>query len=454
MILAGNIPSMPLFTPTVRGATRRSGVLILGLLALPLIHAKAPAAGPWPGYDIMVAADGSGDFTSIQKALQSIPAGKHERTIVFIKNGVYRERIQIGAACVTLRGESREGTRIEFGPAGDPNNRSERSVPNIVTMNVNGDDCVLQDLTVRNTQGVIGPHEVAIFGRADRTVIEDCDVLSMGADTLSLWANNGHYYHARLRITGSVDFVCPHGWCYMTDCSLYQENTKADASIWNDGSLNRDMKLVLRDCQLDGASEGWMLGRHHHDGQFYLIDCTFSQAMKDKPIYRVIYPLAGSKPAPSDASENKRLDATNRWGERAYYFNSHREGGDYAWIKDNLATAPGHPTPEQVTARWTFGGAWDPERTEGPAIVRVEPGAGQIAVVFGETVTVKGHPVLELADGGDAGYASGSGTTTLVFKLPAGSSGPARVLDLNGGAILASEASAALRGVSLAVPLP
>jgi len=334
---------MPLLPLTDRRRCRRTGALVLSLLASAPARAAAPASGAWPGYDLVVAADSSGDFTSVQKAVQSIPAGRRARTIIFIRDGVYHERVQIAAACVTLRGESRTGTRIEFGPAGNPNDPSDRGTPNIVTMNVNGDDCVLQNLTVRNTQGVIGPHEVAIFGRADRTVIEDADVLSMGADTLSLWANNGRYYHARLRITGSVDFVCPHGWCYMTGCSLYQENAHADASIWNDGSLNRDMKLVLRDCQLDGAPEGWMLGRHHHDGQFYLIDCTFSKAMKDRPIYRVVYPLTGSKPSPTDASENKRLDPTNRWGERAYYHNSHREGGDYAWIKDNLATADGHP---------------------------------------------------------------------------------------------------------------
>ena len=444
---------MPLFPPTARGVIRRSALLLLGLLALPVVRAKVAAGGAWPGYDILVAQDGSGDFTSVQQAVQSVPRGKRERTVIFIKNGVYHERVQIGAACVTLRGESREGTRIEFGPPGNPDDHSERSVPNIVTLNINGDDCVLQNLTVKNTQGVIGPHEVAIFGRADRTVIEDADVLSMGADTLSLWANNGRYYHARLKISGSVDFICPHGWCYMTDCSIYQENTKADASIWNDGSLNRDMKLVLRDCRFDGPAEGWMLGRHHHDGQFYLIDCRFSKGMRDEPIYRVTYPLRGSAPSPNDALQNKRLDATNRWGERAYYYNSHREGGDYAWIKDNLASAEGHPTPGQVTALWTFAGQWDPESKAGPSIKKVEPAADQIAVSFSEVVTVKGAPVLTLAGGGTAAYVSGSGSATLVFQLRAGSAGAARALELKGGAILASEASAALRPASLALPL-
>ncbi|MBM3853513.1 MAG: hypothetical protein FJ399_10200 [Verrucomicrobia bacterium] len=47
------------------------------------------------------------------------------------------------------------------------------------------------DLTVENTHGVIGTHAFAIYGRGDRTVIQDCDVLSQGNDTLSLWRTGG-----------------------------------------------------------------------------------------------------------------------------------------------------------------------------------------------------------------------------------------------------------------------
>jgi pectinesterase len=444
---------MPLFTPTDRGFARCCCVLVLSWFALPLAMAQPAAAAPWRGYDLLVAPDGSGDFTSIAQAVQSIPRGRRERTIIFIKNGVYHERVSVGAACVTLKGESREGTRIEFPIGNDPDYHGGSNTEQIAVMTIFGDDCVVQNLTVKNTKGFIGPHAVGIFGWGDRTVIEDGAVLSQGADTLALTRNRGgRSYQARLDLRGSVDFVCPHGWCYMTDCSFY-EVKEGEATIWHDGSRDRDMKFVLRDCRFDGTPAGWRLGRHHSGGQFYLIDCSFSKSMRDQPIARVIYPLVGNQPTQADLLLNQKYDAVNRWGERDYYFNSHREGGDYAWIKDNLSSADGHPTPEQVTARWTFGGKWDPENAVGPAIVRVEPGEGQIAVVFGETVTVKGGPRLVLANGASAPYAFGSGSRTLIFKLPAGNAGPARTLDVNGGAILASEASAILRQVSATVPL-
>jgi pectin methylesterase-like acyl-CoA thioesterase len=67
-----------------------------------------------PKPDIVVAADGSGDFKTVQAAVGSIAATNRERIVVFVKNGVYREKVRVDAAFVTLRGESRPGTRIEF----------------------------------------------------------------------------------------------------------------------------------------------------------------------------------------------------------------------------------------------------------------------------------------------------------------------------------------------------
>ena len=40
----------------------------------------------------------------------------------------------------------------------------------------------------------------------------------------------------------------------------------------------KDMKFVLRNCKFDGA-DGFNLARHHADGQFYFLDCTFARTM-------------------------------------------------------------------------------------------------------------------------------------------------------------------------------
>ena len=147
------------------------------------------------------------------------------------------------------------------------------------------------------------------------------------------------------RFEGWVDFVCPRGWCYITDSRFYGHNLSA--SIWHDGSSHKDQKFVIRYSQFDGVP-GFPLGRHHRDAQFYLLDCIFSKNMADRPIY---------------APLNSPNMVLWNWGVRHYFFNCHREGGDFAWFGDNLSTAEGSPTPTDVTASWTFGGKWNPEIT-------------------------------------------------------------------------------------------
>jgi len=407
--------------------------------------------GNFPKPDITVAADGSGDFKTIEAAVASIPETNRERVVVFVKDGVYHEKIRVDASFVTLRGQSRASTRIEFPQGSDEFTQKPDRIGRAV-VNVNGDGFVLQNLTVKNTQGVIGPHAFAIYGRGDKTVITDCDVLSDGADTLALWSHTGGgSYEARLNLRGSVDFVCPRGWCYMTDCNFYQVNLQADAAIWHDGSKNPDMKFVLRDCKFDGTNS-WILARHHHDAQFYLLDCKFSKTLRNLPPKRVIYPIDGSTPTDADIQRNHDLDARNIWGERAYFYNCHRAGGDYYWFANNLSTATNSPTPKQITAAWTFAGKWDPENKSGPTIRQIKVDAGQVSVTFSENVTVKGKPRLKLRDKTFAGYATGSGTDTLVFTIPKNSPGEVAAVKLNGGVIIACEAAVTIRAADLSLP--
>jgi pectinesterase len=400
--------------------------------------------------DLVVAADGSGDFKTVQAAVASIPRTNTERIVVFIKDGIYHEKIRVDASFVTLRGQSRPGTRIEFPQLDEDFTRNPDPIGRAVINLNQANDFVLENLTTENTAGIIGPHAFTILGTGDRAVVVDCDVLSHGADTISFWrGDRGRCYLADCRIEGSVDFVCPRGWCYMTNCSFYE--LKDTAAVWHDGSKDKDMKFVMRGCRFDGTN-GWNLARHHHDAQFYFLDCRFAKTMIDQPPFRVIYPLDGGTPGASDIQRNKDLDKSNLWGERAYYYNCHRAGGDYAWFANNLSAAPGAPKPEQISAEWTFAGKWNPENTSGPAIQKVDAQDGRIALVFNENVTVKGKPRLKLNGGGHADYASGSGGNTIAFSAAQGKAGEAVSVDLNAGAIIASEAGTTARPAQLALP--
>jgi len=310
--------------------------------------------------ELVVAQDGSGQYRSIQAALDAIPPQSGTITTILIKNGTYHEKLLVTKCNIALVGESRDSTRIVYAELRE-NWRKAHDNSDWGSAVINIDSTVtnltIANLTVYNNYGALyGSHEhqYAIWGTGTRIIIIECNILGDGGDTVSLWnKTDGMYYHSNCYFEGWVDFVCPRGWCYITDSRFYGHNLSA--SIWHDGSANRDEKFVMRYCRFDGVP-GFPLGRHHRDAQFYLLDCVFSRNMADRPIYA---PLNSPNLVPW------------AWGVRHYFYNCHREGGDYAWFEDNLSSAEGFPIPSEVDAAWSFGGRWNPEAEIPPVLPAV-----------------------------------------------------------------------------------
>ena len=304
------------------------------------IHEKA---------DIIVAQDGTGNFTKIQNAIESIEPENKEHKIILIKNGLYNEKIVIKNSYITLVGESKDDTIIQFAELRKNWMKKYPSSFGSATVNIdsNTENITFANLTIHNNYGNLHgdhDHQFAILGLGTKVSLLNCNVIADGADTVSLWAQeDGMYYHSHCYFEGWVDYVCPRGWCYITDSKFYGHNLTA--SLWHKGIGDKDQKFVIRHSYFDGVP-GFPLGRHHSDGQFYLLDCIFSENMADVPIFWPVSPNA----------------KVWEWGQRHYYDNCHRLGGDYDWFVDNLSEADKSPTREQITAEWTFAGKWNPEK--------------------------------------------------------------------------------------------
>lgn len=339
---------------------------LLFLLATGLVG-RAVAALPAPR-PVVVSARGGGDFRTVQAALNSLPAHATQPRTVLIKNGTYREKIYIdGKDHLILKGESEKGVVLAIAQARDAWHCAIGADDwGVATLNLrNSPDVTLENLTVLNTYGfehkgqaeVLLPcateatgqktvsatgHQMALrtFAGSPRLTVRHCTFRALGGDTVSPWdTEEGLYYFQDCTMGGGVDFYCPRGWAYAENCRFECHNP--NAAIWHDGSGNRDSKTVLKNCTFTG-DDNFKLGRFHREAQFYLIDCKFPQNMADADIYW----------APSGPG-------AKLWGRRVYYAGCHRQGGDYAWMRDNLATAEGAPSPAQITANWTFGGRWN-----------------------------------------------------------------------------------------------
>ena len=291
---------------------------------------------------------------SIQLAIENAPEHPAEPYKILIRKGTYRQKVIIDRPNIVLVGENRDSTVLVLAERAKTRSITEyhsKSVGNgVIVLQEDADDCVISGLTVYNNYGTaVEPgnttHQMAIFGRGTRTIVINCNVWADGNDALSLWARDGGmYYHADLNLRcPGVDFLCPRGWCFAVRCHFMGDSR---AIIWHDGHSDRDQKLVIKDSYFDAKSPT-MLGRYHHDHQFYLMNCRLSKQILDTNI--------------SYAYSDKVLDPCP-WGVRTYYYNCSREGGHSGWLRNNLELSEEAPEFHAVTAQWTFKGKWDPER--------------------------------------------------------------------------------------------
>jgi len=313
---------------------------------------------------IIVDAKGTGDYKTIQGAINSLPDSSAAPRTIMIRNGTYAEKLYIEKAHIILEGEDREHTIIIASIARDEWRCGHTDDWGVATLNIGASDITLKNLTVTNNYGFDftgrtiwcatdtsadkmkqlrkDGHQMALrtMNMATRLKAVHCRFRSFGGDTVSPWeVFNGMWYFKDCIMEGGVDFYCPRGWAWAEDCTFIAHN--GPAAIWHDGSGSRDSKTVLVNCTFKGF-DGFLLGRYHREAQFYLVNCVFAKNMKDAPIYRV----------PTTNTIN--------WGERIYYYNCHREGGnDFSWYSNNL---PGGLQPGDITVNWVFGKRWSPEK--------------------------------------------------------------------------------------------
>ncbi len=300
-------------------------------------------------FDVVVKPD-----QSIQAAISKAPEIPAKPFKILISKGTYNQKVIIDRPNIVLVGENRDSTIIVLAETAKTRAITEyhgRPVGNgVIVLQDGADDCIISGLTVYNNYGTTventTTHQMSIFGRATRTIVINSNVWADGNDALSLWApeSNGMYYHADLflRCPG-VDFLCPRGWCYATRCRFYGDSR---AMIWHDGRGDKSKKLVITNSSFDAKSPT-LLGRYHHDSQFFLINCKMSEQVLDCNI--------------SYAYSDKVLDPCP-WGQRTYYYGNTRQGGQSGWMNNNLHEAENPTEFHGITALWTFGGKWDPEQ--------------------------------------------------------------------------------------------
>ena len=180
--------------------------------------------------DAVVAQDGSGQYRTVQEAVNAVPQGTSidRPWTVFIKAGTYRELVYVQREkrFLSLVGEDPSTTRITYdlhanmvGTDGKPIGTFR--TPTIV---VDADDFTAENLTFENAAGPVG-QALALRVDADRAVFRNSRFLGW-QDTIFI--NRGRQYFEDSFIAGHVDFIFGGATAYFERCHLH---------VWSDGYI-------------------------------------------------------------------------------------------------------------------------------------------------------------------------------------------------------------------------
>jgi autotransporter-associated beta strand protein len=175
--------------------------------------------GPANPTNLVVATDNSGDFDTVQGAVDSIAPGNTNLALINIRSGNYVEIVDIsGKANVTFRGQSRSGTVVGY-----PNNNNINGTTAArMAFKANAADIHLENLTITNgtPQGGSQAEALLIYNNGLRCVVDNCDIKSR-QDTILINANTSQGYFNNCRVVGNFDYIWGVGVGYFNNCVFH-----------------------------------------------------------------------------------------------------------------------------------------------------------------------------------------------------------------------------------------
>lgn len=178
--------------------------------------------------EITVAQDGSGNFKTIQEAINSVRDLGQERVKILIKKGAYYEKLLVPSwkTNISLIGEDKDQTIIsnaDFSgkpyPLGkDGTGRDKFGTFNSYTLLVQGNDVVLENLTIVNAAGPVG-QAVALHVEGDRFIARNCKMLGH-QDTLYATKSQSRQFYQDCYIEGTTDFIFGQATAVFQNCTI------------------------------------------------------------------------------------------------------------------------------------------------------------------------------------------------------------------------------------------
>ncbi|KAL6877620.1 hypothetical protein ACP4OV_012835 [Aristida adscensionis] len=167
--------------------------------------------------DIVVAKDGTGNYTTISEAVKAAPECSERRTVIHVKAGRYDENVKVGLKKTNLVfvGDGKGVTVVASGRSAADNKYTTFQT---ATFAASGSGFMMRDMTVENWAGPAGRQAVALRVSADRAVVHRCNLIGF-QDTL--YAHSNRQFYRDCDVYGTVDFVFGNAAAVLQRCNLW-----------------------------------------------------------------------------------------------------------------------------------------------------------------------------------------------------------------------------------------
>lgn len=216
---------------------------VLGLL---LLLSVVSAAWAQERQDtIVVSRDGTGNFRTLQEAIESARAFMDYTVTIYVKNGVYKEKVIVPSWVenIDIIGEDRDKTIITYD---DHANINKMGTFRTYTVKVEGSDITFKNLTIENNAAQLG-QAVALHTEGDRLKFINCRILG-NQDTIYTGAKFTRLCFKDCYIDGTTDFIFGPSTALFEDCIIHSKRN----SYVTAASTPKEAKYgyVFKHCKL------------------------------------------------------------------------------------------------------------------------------------------------------------------------------------------------------------
>ncbi|WP_202076567.1 pectate lyase [Caldalkalibacillus salinus] len=197
---------------------------------------------------LTVSKDGTGDYTTVQEAIDAVPSNNTQPVEIHISNGIYEEVVTVPAdkPYISIIGESAEDTVITY------DNYAGKERPNGGTYGTSGSasvflrasDFTAKDITFENafdrTLDVSGKQAVAVYASGERMAFYNTRFLGH-QDTLFVHSGSQYFYQSY--IEGDVDFIFGGARAVFEECTIFSLDRGSDS---NNGYVTAASTLITQ----------------------------------------------------------------------------------------------------------------------------------------------------------------------------------------------------------------